>query len=793
MENNEENENIKINDIIKDNTDNTTLNNNSNNNAINKPKSNLDNNLKINQNVETTKKDYMSEVKKYLNTEELNKEYYDLIENNPDKIFTFLNEKLFSIWQSIIHIFEPTIIETDADIIAHIPDREDQKVIINDAKRTRVRESKFYPGFQKILEMVLTFYCDTKKIKYKQGLNEIFGALILMKYKIKGLKLLNIFNFGEAFIDNLLPNYYYEPGIYSLKCSQSLFALLLKYHEPSVFNYLDSSDIPHEMYAANWLLTMRSSKLKLDVLYSFWDFLIKINDPLYIHFILVAFIIYHRELLMNCDSNLLIKLMTGLTINSVQELSGVNKIALELRKNTPYSFRLLANKLGFLKTNNQDIENIYEKYKPEQILTLPIYPSEILFENNKNEIVCPDPECKSNIKNRKKNEEFPKAIDKNHRCEKCDMHLNKDMNYVILDLRIFPPSYFKNEDDYFKMGFVSGMLSLDKDELESNDIDKVLASHLLQIRGKNHIILMTSKTDYFDEFEQKFYSDMTSEKERKKMLAGIIETEKIEKKLDLSDAKNLNLEEIYKLKEYDNYRKIINAMKNKNYPYVSYLEGGFEALHKEYSNYNLELISHDKSKCKLCQEKKNETKNNFISKIFGKKNKASNASNILWKNEKKVTKEYLDIFFTNENNVVFFCSMHKYKNKTYHNKDYELLVAVLFEKKSIEIYKKEVRNDNLIYEPKNPDNKKNSNYYNLGIKKDKNENDFELKLIEEIQFKDLLKVGYNHEFKKYIILEVKNKDKDKDKKENKFTIEIDFYSIFDSKNFMTTIKKLDNY
>lgn len=791
MENNESNENTKINDITKQNSENAKLDTNKSNNEMNNPKPTIEKNIKITQNIDITKKDYKSIVKKYLNNDEINKEYYDMIENNPDKIFINLNEKLFSIWQSIIYILDPTIIESDAIIIAHIPDRKDQKIIINDAKRTRVRESKFMPGFQKILEMVLTFYCDTKKIHYKQGLNEIFGALILMQYKIKGLKLLNIFNFGEAFIDRLLPNYYYETGIYSLKSSQSLFVLLLKYHEPSVFNYLDSSDIPHEMYATNWLLTLRSSKLNLDVLYSFWDFLIKIKDPLFIHFVLAAFIIYHRELLINCDSNLLIKLMTGLTINSVQEMNGIIKIALELRKSTPYSFRLLANKLGFLKTNNQDMENIYEKYKPEQILTLPIYPTEILYENNKNDVMCPDPECKNYKNEALKTNEFKNILDKDHTCEKCTMNLPKNLSYVILDLRIFPPSYFKNEDDYFKLGFVSGMMALDKEELESNDVDKVLASHLLQIRGKNHIILMTSKTDYFDEFEQKFYSDMRSEKERKKMLAGIIETEKVQKELDLSDVKKLNLEEIYKLKEYDNYRKIINAMKNKNYPYVSYLEGGFEALHKEYSNKNIELIGHDKSKCKLCLEKKNEKKTNLLSKLFNIKNKPSNVSNILWKNEKKITKEYLDMFFRNENNVVIFCSFHKYKNKTYHNSDYQLLVAILFEKKSIEVYKKEIRNDNYIYDPKKSDNKKDSNYYNLGIRKDKNQNDFELTLIEEIQNKDLLKVEYNQEFKKFIILEVKNKEKGK--KDNSYIIELEFSSIFDSKNFMTTIKKLDNF
>ena len=54
---NEPIENIKINDIIKKNTDNTILNNNTNNNEINKQKSTLENNIKITQNNEATKKD----------------------------------------------------------------------------------------------------------------------------------------------------------------------------------------------------------------------------------------------------------------------------------------------------------------------------------------------------------------------------------------------------------------------------------------------------------------------------------------------------------------------------------------------------------------------------------------------------------------------------------------------------------------------------------------------------------------------------------------------------------------
>ena len=67
-----------------------------------------------------------------------------------------------------------------------------------------------------------------------------------------------------------------------------------------------------------------------------------------------------------------------------EELNTIIKIALDLRNNTPYSFRILANKLEFLKTNNKNVSFTFEKYKPESIKALPIYPKEILSEANQN-------------------------------------------------------------------------------------------------------------------------------------------------------------------------------------------------------------------------------------------------------------------------------------------------------------------------------------------------------------------------------------------------------------------------
>ena len=81
---------------------------------------------------------------------------------------------------------------------------------MNDSKRTRVRESEIYPDFIETLAKVLRYYCEKYKLFYKQGLNEIFGPLILMRYKLKNLSLTKIVNLGAMIIDTFFPNYFYK-------------------------------------------------------------------------------------------------------------------------------------------------------------------------------------------------------------------------------------------------------------------------------------------------------------------------------------------------------------------------------------------------------------------------------------------------------------------------------------------------------------------------------------------------------------------------------------------------------
>ena len=66
------------------------------------------------------------------------------------------------------------------------------------------------------------------------------------------------------------------------------------------------------------------------------------------------------------------------------------------------------------------------------------------------------------------------------------------------------------------------------------------------------------------------------------MMFGLIKQHKVDKELNLEDAqKNLTWKEIYKLKEYDNFRNTLKTMQKENFPYIGYVYGGFTEVHEE--------------------------------------------------------------------------------------------------------------------------------------------------------------------------------------------------------------------
>lgn len=79
----------------------------------------------------------------------------------------------------------------------------------------------------------------------------------------------------------------------------------------------------------------------------------------------------------------------------------INKIfhkAKIIRSATPYSFRLFFEKLEIFKPNSKKHKELNERIQPEQLIALPILPSEIFYVAYNKIVTCPDKNCQ-NFKN----------------------------------------------------------------------------------------------------------------------------------------------------------------------------------------------------------------------------------------------------------------------------------------------------------------------------------------------------------------------------------------------------------
>jgi len=772
--------------------------------------------------IKTKRVFYTEEVKKYLKMNVQDDEYSKIVSENPIQLFSTIDQIQLTMFEANLYKYiSPSGKGNDEDILSVKLNRNDQNVIRNDCKRTRVRESVLIPEFKNTLEKIITYYCTTKNIFYKQGLNEIFGPLLLLKYKFPNLTLSKLYDIGEVFIDKFLPNYFYEKEFFSLKSALGLFVILLRYHEPSVYNRLDNFEILPEMYATNWVMTFLSAKIRLNVLYSYWNEIVKTGDPLILHFILVSKIKLKREMIINCDTNLLAGLMTALTIENNEEIKTIMDMAFELRTQTPYSFRILANKLGFLKINNKNIKKSYEIYKPQSIPAMPIFPLEILSLTFKSGIECIDPECKNNkrkiaishldnteyeiIEHEDKKTSpifnFQTALSESHFCEKCDMKIEKNIKYILLDLRILQYGGNQEDDDLDKTGFLPNMINVDQEELKSKEFSQVITDRFVPERGIYHFIFLTSSTDTFSEFENNYYFDNTTEEDRVKKMCGLLKQTKADKELNLEDAsKNLTAKQMFKLKEYDNMRNSLHFMQKENFPYVGYVYGGFNAIHEESYMQDIELVNHNEKKCLLCLEKKKKKKKEKKKSKNYDEIKKDEITNELWSSEKKIKYEELNKLLKNSNNFVCLCTIEEYKGKEV---DYNASIVLLEDKNYLEIYKFDKRkqyNDKQVDSNEEDQKKKNWDYYDLGKETGKQNKNIELTLLEEIKITHILGMKPEPKNKNIIIITIKEDIKDKKVIKKKginyiqYLIKIDFPSTNDSKNFITSFKKLtSNY
>ena len=524
-----------------------------------------------------------------------------------DKFFDSINENKIMGWVNKLEEFKLDSRNfsevTDADILSEeIKDKKSSKVIKVDIDRTKVLESIYMSSFKDYLYQFIVYYVNHNKILYKQGLNEIAGPFILLKFKLK-LSFTKIYSMFTCFIDKFLTNYFLEKEFYSLKSSLSLINLLLRYHYPDIFHLFENALICPDLYATSWLLTLFANKCSLNVVYYLWDKLILFEDPLFIHFFIVAFLNNKKDKFCQIDSSGILSILSKLRINSLDEINDIIDIAIELRNNTPNSFYLFAKYLEIFNYGSTNLKKLFEEYNPNSMLAMPIFDSEILFINYKDLIGCPEQECKNFIIKNKNNE-------KKDICLFCRNHyLKHQLFYIIFDLRYFDSD--KEENKYISSsfpGFLPKTVTLTNEDFNDENFPKNILKEYLNDKEKAHFIIMTSETENFLKYENEYY---IKKKDRRGSRIGLFYKEEQElDKTKMDELKKKSKEKYYSLIEYINFKKLVEEMNIEGFKNVSFVYGGYKQVHSLAMKYGVELLEH-KEKCFLCENIKKNNKGFF--------------------------------------------------------------------------------------------------------------------------------------------------------------------------------------
>ena len=523
--------------------------------------------------------------------------------------FEVLNETKIISWENLlyetilpIHDFSNI---TDADILNEkykdINDIKTKKIIYGDIERTRVQESIYMKSFKDYVFQIIIYYINKNNIPYKQGLNEIVGPFVLLKYKLN-LTFTRIYKLLVCFIDKYLTNYFRENDFFSLKSTFSLINLLLRYHDPQLFYIFEYYTILPELYATSWIMTLFSNKCSLNPLYYLWDKLILFDDNLFSIFFIVSMLILNRENFLKGDSTLILSFLSQMEIRDIDNINGILNKANQIRDKTPNSFYLLANKVEIFNYESKELKNLFEKYKPDKMLALPMFPNEIFCITQKNIKGCPNKKCQNFLKNEKCSD-----------LSKCIFCRNKQIQrkiaYIILDIRIFNDENVKENilSSEFFPGFLPKTLRITKEQLEDDNFPNNIITEYKNEKDNYHFIIITSETDYFEQYENDFYK---VKRISTKKLNCFYKSYKVLDYVKVNEKfKDHSKKEYFLLKEYDNFKKLIEEMNKEGFKYVSFIYGGYKLIHYYAMEYKIDLLGHG-SNCFLCEEEKKQ-KNNF--------------------------------------------------------------------------------------------------------------------------------------------------------------------------------------
>ena len=227
-----------------------------------------------------------------------------------------------------------------------------------------------------------------------------------------------------------------------------------------------------------------------------------------------------------------------------------------------------------------------------------------------------------------------------------------------------------------------------------------------------------------------------------------IEEQTIKKEIKQEKSLQIKME----LKQYELIKILIDKLLENNYPYISYILGGYKSLHDLSIKYNIPIINHKKNNCYICINKSLEENdfdrkepsykiinrertyslhNRKFSDFFRKKsdaNKEEKKSDLINTIIEEIPVIKMNEYLTDKNNKIYHCLL------VWHNMNdiNEKVIIIIFER-SINIYKMNVKKEGIFFNLMEKilfeyikDVKRDKNIFNLYYKKEEKNNDIKI-------------------------------------------------------------------
>ncbi|OMJ68232.1 hypothetical protein SteCoe_34378 [Stentor coeruleus] len=257
-------------------------------------------------------------------------------------------------------------LETELDLI-------NQRDIAMDVIRTR--SNTLTPEEKILLEQLLTFYCKTEKVSYKQGMNEILAPFLLLNRHNIPLHICYIC--FKNFVAKFIPTLFVDDSFRPLSGLFIITKLILKYHLPDISTCFSNNEITPDIYMTTWYVTMFSSKIKnLGLLYIFWQNLIESDDILYISYFGIALLDLFKQEIRNHEALTLPNVFKKICIENSDTLQIALQNTNQIKANMPSTAEMILKKYNMFCLENTD--SFVEVLK--SFICLLILPKEILVQ-----------------------------------------------------------------------------------------------------------------------------------------------------------------------------------------------------------------------------------------------------------------------------------------------------------------------------------------------------------------------------------------------------------------------------